>query len=370
MAWRLSAEAGKVIKTGRNDTRRENAHCGTKSAPERGREVGGGGRKERSISKSEIIRLVFIESNDAPMTQSLGEVEHLEEIAKRLSRPVELHRPPLRWARKYRILVRLDLHTALGSQNGEWCGVALSSVSSFPLSCLSAGGYWLAHGRARTRGGEERKAEEEERRVDWGRGGEPLRESDVTCSGASLHYSRLRVGSFMQRLSAIITLWTDQLPHGVIGDANAQRMLDDSRAIVVSQPQDKDRSRSTLTHSLQPTLPASNVTCLPPCTSPSPSLASFCYGTALTATQLPPSTQHDPWHCGLRRGPFISIHSGFQGTPSWVGFLPDSDRTIFDTHPYFVFDGVPIPTSTDPLEAGEIWAKQVCSSRELTVLPF
>jgi hypothetical protein len=92
MAWRLSAEAGKVIKTGRNDTRRENAHCGTKSAPERWREVGGGGRKERSISKSEIVRLVFIESNDAPMTQSLGEVEHLEEIAKRLSRPVEVRR--------------------------------------------------------------------------------------------------------------------------------------------------------------------------------------------------------------------------------------------------------------------------------------
>jgi hypothetical protein len=40
-----------------------------------------------------------------------------------------------------------------------------------------------------------------DRSVDWGRGQEPLRESDIICSGASLRCSRLRVGSFLQRLS-------------------------------------------------------------------------------------------------------------------------------------------------------------------------
>jgi hypothetical protein len=58
-------------------------------------------------------------------------------------------------------------------------------------------------------------------------------------------------------------------------------------------------------------------------------------------------------------GPFISIHDDFQGTASWAGFLSGSDRIIFDTHPYFAFDGTPndspIALSTDPLEAGGIW---------------
>ncbi|KAJ7351362.1 hypothetical protein DFH08DRAFT_992784 [Mycena albidolilacea] len=41
------------------------------------------------------------------------------------------------------------------------------------------------------------------------------------------------------------------------------------------------------------------------------------------------------------------------------GLPPGSDRIIFDTHPYFAFDGAPngspIATSTDPFEAGGIW---------------
>jgi hypothetical protein len=41
--------------------------------------------------------------------------------------------------------------------------------------------------------------------------------------------------------------------------------------------------------------------------------------------------------------------------------LPGSDRIIFDTHPYFAFDGAPndspIATSTDFLEAGGTWPK-------------
>ncbi|KAJ7821564.1 hypothetical protein B0H14DRAFT_1332710 [Mycena olivaceomarginata] len=52
---------------------------------------------------------------------------------------------------------------------------------------------------------EERSARKRRRKVDrsvdWGRGREPLRESDMICSEASLRCSRLRVGSSMQRLS-------------------------------------------------------------------------------------------------------------------------------------------------------------------------
>ncbi|KAJ7798615.1 hypothetical protein B0H14DRAFT_31312 [Mycena olivaceomarginata] len=98
-----------------------------------------------------------------------------------------------------RILVRLDLHTALGHRLVS--GVPLLSS----LFLVSSGGDWLAHGRAQTRGGgEERKQEEEGGQERRGR--EPLRESDVTCSGASLRCSRLRVGSFMQRLVRDIKL--------------------------------------------------------------------------------------------------------------------------------------------------------------------
>jgi hypothetical protein len=69
--------------------------------------------------------------------------------------------------------------------------VCRCSVLSF---LVSSGGDWLAHGRAQTRRGEERKEEEEEgdRNVDWGRGREPLRESDIICSnGVVEDYLRL-----------------------------------------------------------------------------------------------------------------------------------------------------------------------------------
>ncbi|KAJ7906899.1 hypothetical protein B0H13DRAFT_1538711, partial [Mycena leptocephala] len=68
---------------------------------------------------------------------------------------------------------------------------------------------------------------------------------------------------------------------------------------------------------------------------------------------------------GAGNGPLISIHDGFQGTASWTGFLPGSDRVILDTHPYFAFDqqnDVPIATSTDPAQAGGVWPKQTCST--------
>ncbi|KAJ7814056.1 hypothetical protein B0H13DRAFT_2293779 [Mycena leptocephala] len=75
MAWRLSAEAwrklarslrrGTMIRWGKMCTVVQRARRGA------GGKVGGGGRRERSISKSDIVRLVFIEGKDAPMTQSL-----------------------------------------------------------------------------------------------------------------------------------------------------------------------------------------------------------------------------------------------------------------------------------------------------------
>ncbi|KAL6305370.1 glycoside hydrolase superfamily [Sparassis latifolia] len=42
---------------------------------------------------------------------------------------------------------------------------------------------------------------------------------------------------------------------------------------------------------------------------------------------------------GAGNGPFISFHEGFFGLEQWVGFLPNSDRTSLDIHPYICFDG-------------------------------
>ncbi|KAJ7351375.1 hypothetical protein DFH08DRAFT_957693 [Mycena albidolilacea] len=65
-----------------------------------------------------------------------------------------------------------------------------------------------------------------------------------------------------------------------------------------------------------------------------------------TTTQLPRMIR------GITgNGPFINIHDD--------GLPPGSDRIIFDTHPYFPFDGAPndspITMSTVPLEAAGIW---------------
>ncbi|QRW04085.1 Cellulase (glycosyl hydrolase family 5 protein) [Ceratobasidium sp. AG-Ba] len=38
---------------------------------------------------------------------------------------------------------------------------------------------------------------------------------------------------------------------------------------------------------------------------------------------------------GYGKGPFISIHDGFQPLEQWVNFLPGSDRIALDSHPYF-----------------------------------
>jgi glucan 1,3-beta-glucosidase len=63
---------------------------------------------------------------------------------------------------------------------------------------------------------------------------------------------------------------------------------------------------------------------------------------------------------GAGNGPYIAIHDGFAGLPTWAGFLPGSDRIILDTHPYFAFDGTP---STAPIDGnGGVWPAQACSS--------
>ncbi|KAJ7825010.1 hypothetical protein B0H13DRAFT_2681038 [Mycena leptocephala] len=137
---------------------------------------------------------------------------------------------------KYGSLVNLDLHTALGSQNAR-----------------------LAHGRAQTRGGEERKEGEE---CGQGRGREPLRESDITCS--TRHYPLTRVLPFLQVSfaggSSLFTFPPPLLirpihPHlppgynhsvnfldGVMGYANGRYMLDYIRVLVefISQHEYKD----------------------------------------------------------------------------------------------------------------------------------
>ncbi|QRW18432.1 Cellulase (glycosyl hydrolase family 5 protein) [Rhizoctonia solani] len=40
---------------------------------------------------------------------------------------------------------------------------------------------------------------------------------------------------------------------------------------------------------------------------------------------------------GLGKGPFISVHDGFQPLERWVDFMPGSDRVALDSHPYFAF---------------------------------
>ncbi|KAJ7792361.1 hypothetical protein B0H14DRAFT_2931584, partial [Mycena olivaceomarginata] len=50
---------------------------------------------------------------------------------------------------------------------------------------------------------------------------------------------------------------------------------------------------------------------------------------------------------------------------------PGSDRIIFDTHPYFVFDGAPndspITTGMDPLKAGGVWPRAVVEYKDCRI---
>ena len=67
---------------------------------------------------------------------------------------------------------------------------------------------------------------------------------------------------------------------------------------------------------------------------------------------------------GEGNGPYISIHDGFRGLPTWAGFMTGADRLSLDIHPYFAFSA----QSTDPIDtgtgadAGGAWPAKVCNS--------
>jgi glucan 1,3-beta-glucosidase len=67
---------------------------------------------------------------------------------------------------------------------------------------------------------------------------------------------------------------------------------------------------------------------------------------------------------GIGKGPYISIHDGFQGTAPWVNFLRGSDRIAMDQHPYFAFGGPMV----DPFingtgsGAGGVWPSKACNA--------
>ncbi|KAJ7120635.1 glycoside hydrolase family 5 protein [Mycena filopes] len=137
--------------------------------------------------------------------------------------------------------------------------------------------------------------------------------------------------------------------NGVMGVANAERMLDYIRVIVefISQPEYAN---------VVPMFGIVNEALLS--TIGRPQLTSF----YLQAHNMIRGITG----VGEGHGPFISIHDGFDGVSNWAGFLPGSDRIILDTHPYFAFDGqkndAPIATGTDALSAGGIWPKQACNA--------
>ncbi|KAJ7142765.1 glycoside hydrolase family 5 protein [Mycena epipterygia] len=137
--------------------------------------------------------------------------------------------------------------------------------------------------------------------------------------------------------------------NGVMGVANAQRMLDYIRIIVefITQPEYRDvvPMFGIVNEALMSTIGKDQLT----------SFYLEAHNMIRGITGL-----------GAGNGPFISIHDGFDGVATWAGFLPGSDRIILDTHPYFAFDGqpnnAPIATSEDPASAGGIWPKQACSA--------
>ncbi|KAJ7195067.1 glycoside hydrolase [Mycena pura] len=69
---------------------------------------------------------------------------------------------------------------------------------------------------------------------------------------------------------------------------------------------------------------------------------------------------------GISRGPYISVHDGFQSVASWKGFLSGSDRIALDVHPYFALNmqpnDAPIATGEDAANAGGEWPKLACST--------
>ncbi|GBE80896.1 Probable glucan 1,3-beta-glucosidase [Sparassis crispa] len=71
---------------------------------------------------------------------------------------------------------------------------------------------------------------------------------------------------------------------------------------------------------------------------------------------------------GEGKGPFISIHDGFQGAAYWAGTLTGSDRVALDTHMYFAFDGSPngepvaVPANGNANMLGGQWPLMACNA--------
>ena len=67
---------------------------------------------------------------------------------------------------------------------------------------------------------------------------------------------------------------------------------------------------------------------------------------------------------GVGKGFYIAIGDGFAGIENWAGYLPNSDRIILDSHPYFAFDGgindSPIVDTGPDGRPGGIWPQQAC----------
>ncbi|KAI6043526.1 glycoside hydrolase family 5 protein [Pisolithus marmoratus] len=135
--------------------------------------------------------------------------------------------------------------------------------------------------------------------------------------------------------------------NGVMGVANAERALNYIRIITefISQPE------------WQPVVPVFGIV--------NEALVSTIGMDQLTSFYL---RAHDMIRnitgYGEGHGAYISIHDGFEGLPTWAGFLEGSDRIIIDTHPYFAFNGesnnAPIATGTG-LQAGGTWPQMACS---------
>ena len=106
--------------------------------------------------------------------------------------------------------------------------------------------------------------------------------------------------------------------HGVMGIANAQRSLNIMRTITefISQDQYKD------------VVPFFGVV--------NEAQTSDIGIDTITSFYI---EMHDMMRniTGLGKGPWISIHDGFQPLEQWVDFLPGSDRIALDSHPYFAF---------------------------------
>lgn len=69
---------------------------------------------------------------------------------------------------------------------------------------------------------------------------------------------------------------------------------------------------------------------------------------------------------GIGKGFYISIGDGFAGIATWAGYLPNSDRIILDSHPYFAFDGnandQPISDTGPDGRPGGVWPAQACTA--------